>query len=151
MIQDVSIKRIETHPDDRGHFREILRDDDHLLKKFGQCSITKTYPGVIKAFHWHEKQDDLWYTVSGAAQVVLYDRRPGSPTFGQTDVCYTGEFSQLLVCIPRGVAHGYRVLGNEPVVMLYFTTEPYNRDAPDEQRIPYDDPSVHFDWNTKNR
>ncbi len=51
------------------------------------------YPGVIKAFHYHEKQDDLWFFPSGNAQVVLYDLRKDSPTKGETNVHYMGEES----------------------------------------------------------
>ncbi|MEK7785736.1 MAG: spore coat protein, partial [Chloroflexota bacterium] len=74
-IHDVVVKELVTRSDDRGYFREILREDDNLLRRFGQTSITKTYPGVIKAFHWHNHQDDIWYVASGMARVVLHDRR----------------------------------------------------------------------------
>ena len=74
-IHDVVVKKLITHSDDRGYFREILRDDDNMLRQFGQTAITKTYPGVIKAFHWHKRQWDVWFIVSGMAQVVLYDLR----------------------------------------------------------------------------
>lgn len=53
--------------------------------------------------------------------------------------------------IPRGVAHGYRVLGQEPAVIIYFTTESYNLKDPDEKRIPWDDPLIAFNWSTDNR
>ncbi len=151
MIQGVVIKKLITHPDDRGFFREILRDDDKLLSKFGQVSVTTTYPGVIKAFHYHEQQDDLWYVASGMAQVVLHDLRADSPTRGTTDVLYTGDQNPILIKIPIGVAHGYRVLGPEPLTLVYVTTASYDASKPDEKRIPYDDPSIGFDWSTKNR
>lgn len=151
MIQDVTIKKLLTHTDDRGFFREILRDDDKLLSKFGQVSITMTYPGVIKAFHYHELQDDLWYVVSGMAQVVLYDLRKDSSTYGTTDVLYAGEQNPILIKIPIGVAHGYRVLGPEPVTLVYVTTASYDASKPDEKRISYDDPAIGFDWSTNNR
>jgi len=150
-IHDVVIKKLVTHPDDRGYFREVLRDDDNLLRRFGQTSVTKTYPGVIKAFHWHKRQDDLWYVVDGMARVVLYDRRPDSPTFGETQVIYAGEDNPVLILIPAGVAHGYQVLGVKPVILFYQTTESYNPQDPDEERIPFDDPSIGFDWSIKNR
>ncbi|NLF77405.1 MAG: spore coat protein, partial [Chloroflexi bacterium] len=67
-IHDVVIKKLVTYSDDRGYFREILRDDDNLMTRFGQTSFTKTYPGVIKAFHWHKHQDDLWYVADGMAR-----------------------------------------------------------------------------------
>lgn len=152
MIDGVKIKRIVKHCDDRGFFAELVRDDEpELLGKFGQASWSMTYPGVVKAFHYHEKQDDLWFFPSGNAQVVLYDLREGSPTKGMTDVYYLGENNPILLFIPRGVAHGYRVLGEKPAVIIYFTTESYNRESPDEKRIPWDDPEINFDWETKNR
>ena len=151
MIKDVKIKELVTHCDNRGYFREILRDNDNLLKKFGQTSITETYPGIIKAFHWHKKQDDLWYVAQGMAQIVLYDLRKDSKTYKQTQVVYAGEENPVLILIPAGVAHGYMVIGNKPVLLFYHTTESYNQDAPDEERMPFDDPTINFDWRIKNR
>lgn len=152
IIDGVEIKRILVHGHDRGNFMEILREDDKLLKKFGQASYTITYPGIIKAFHWHEKQDDLWFVVDGNIQIVLYDLRKDSNTHKQTQVIYAGDlYEKQLVLIPSGVAHGYRVLGNEPATLLYFTTESYNSQDPDEKRISFDDPEIGFDWETKNK
>ena len=106
---------------------------------------------MIKAFHYHELQDDLWFFPSGNAQVVLHDLREDSTTKGETNVFYMGEDDPMLLVIPTGVAHGYRVLGNEPAVIMYFTTMSYDPKNPDEKRIPWDDPSIGFDWTTKNR
>ncbi|MBI3761551.1 MAG: dTDP-4-dehydrorhamnose 3,5-epimerase family protein [Chloroflexi bacterium] len=150
-IKDIVVKRLVTHSDDRGFFREVLRADEGLLKQFGQTAITKTYPGVIKAFHWHKKQDDVWYVADGMVRIVLHDLRENSPTKGQTQVIYAGEDQQLIVYIPSGVAHGYQVLGHKPAILLYHVTQPYNPKDPDEERIPYDDPTIGFDWSIKNR
>jgi dTDP-4-dehydrorhamnose 3,5-epimerase len=150
-IHDVVVKQLVTHSDDRGYFREILRDDDGLLSRFGQTSITKTYPGVIKAFHWHKAQDDLWYVADGMARVVLHDVRPGSPSFGSTQVIYAGEDNPVLIHIPAGVAHGYQVLGHKPLLLFYHVTQSYDAKHPDEERIPWDDPEIGFDWTIKNR
>jgi dTDP-4-dehydrorhamnose 3,5-epimerase len=150
-IHDVVVKRLVTHSDDRGYFREILRDDDALLERFGQTSITKTYPGVIKAFHWHNDQDDLWYVADGMARVVLYDIRADSPSNKTTQVIYAGEDNPVLIYIPTGVAHGYQVLGNKPLLLFYHVTRSYNPENPDEERIPWDDPEIAFDWSIQNR
>ena len=91
MIQGVEVKKLVRHPDDRGFFMEILRDDDELLKRFGQASLSKSYPGVIKAFQYHKRQDDIWFFPVGNAQVVLHDMREDSPTKGETNVFYLGE------------------------------------------------------------
>lgn len=150
-IHDVVVKPLVTHSDDRGYFREILREDDGLLRHFGQTSITKTYPGVIKAFHWHRDQDDIWYVADGMARVVLYDRRPDSPTCGQTQVVFAGEDNPVSILIPAGIAHGYQVIGHKPVLLFYHVTKAYDASHPDEQRIAFDDPSIGFDWSIQNR
>lgn len=130
---------------------EILRDDESLLKRFGQASMSKSYPGVIKAFHYHERQDDIWFFPVGNAQVVLYDLREDSPTKGETSVFYMGEDNPIVVVIPKGVAHGYRVLGSQPACIVYFTTESYDPQNPDEKRLEWNDPTINFDWTTQNR
>ncbi len=147
----MTVKRLVRHPDDRGFFQEILRDDDGLLRRFGQASLSMSYPGVIKAFHYHERQDDLWFFPVGSGQVVLYDQRVGSVTAGTTQVLYPGEHNPLLIVIPVGVVHGYRVLGRDPLMIVYFTTESYQPGNPDEKRLAWDDPIIGFDWNTQFR
>lgn len=151
MIDGVQVKEIKKHCDDRGFFAELVRDDEKILERFGQASWSMSYPGVIKAFHYHKKQDDLWFFPSGNAQVVLHDLRDGSLTEGETNTFYMGTENPILLLIPKGVAHGYRVLGNEPATIIYFTTESYDRNDPDEHRIPWNDPQIGFDWETKNR
>lgn len=151
MIQDVSIKSIKKYADDRGFFAEIIKEGEDAFHEVKQTSYTETFPGVIKAFHWHKKQWDVWFCCKGNIQTVLHDLREGSETKGETQVICMGENNPVLVAIPPGVAHGYRVLGNESAGLFYHTSESYNADEPDEERIPYDDPSIGFDWSTKNR
>ena len=62
-----------------------------------------------------------------------------------------GEDNPSALLIPVGVAHGYQVLGNEPVVIVYVTTQSYDPKSPDEERVDWDDPSIGFDWDIKNR
>ena len=154
-IDDVWGKRLVVFADDRGFLAELLRTDDPFFGKgfaeFGQTSITMSYPGVIKAFHWHKRQDDAWFVVKGMAQAVLHDLREDSSTRGLTEVYCMGEHNPILLVIPRGVAHGYRVLGNDPAYLLYHVSQPYDPKDPDEQRIPYDDPAIGFDWTTEMR
>lgn len=158
MIADVIIKKLKVHADipdtdealaEPGFLMEVLRDDEKLLKKFGQTTFTVAYQGTIKAFHYHEKQDDLWFVATGRAMIVLYDMREDSPTKGETQVIYAGEGDYKLVVIPVGVAHGYKVLSTEPVLLFYHTTESYNITTPDEKRLAYNDQQISFDWNSE--
>ena len=159
MIDGVKIKKLRVHkdipdtnnPDEKpGHLMEVLRADEGLLTKFGQTTFTVVYPGTIKAFHWHKKQDDLWFFAAGRAMVVLHDLREGSPTYGTTQTILADENDPQLILIPVGVAHGFKALGAHPVLLFYHTTEPYNPAAPDEERIPHDDSRIGFKWEDYN-
>ena len=130
----------------RGILLEVLRKDEGLLSKFDQTVFTISYKNTIKAFHWHRKQDDLWFVASGKAKIVLYDQRKDSPTHGETQVLYAGTDDYKLILIPVGVAHGYKVIGDEPVLLFYHVTETYVDWEPDEKRIPFDDPTINFNW-----
>jgi len=149
MISGVAVKSLTVHADDRGVLMEVVRADDAVFHEVRQTTFTIAHPGVIKAFHWHRKQWDVWFFASGMAQVVLHDLREGSATRGQTDVLYAGAQRPLAIAIPPGVAHGYRVLGSEPAALFYHTTEVY--DPSDEERLAFDDPRIGFDWQTRNR
>lgn len=151
MVDGVRIKQLKIFPDDRGFFAEVLKFGEDTFIEVKQTSYTETYPGVIKAFHWHKKQTDVWFVSSGMVRVVLYDLRENSPTKGQTDVFYIGQRNPLLILIPPGVAHGYQVLGRESAKVFYHTDQVYNPDNPDEERINFDDPRIGFDWSIKNR
>ena len=151
MIEGVLVKKIRVYHDDRGSLMEVLKEGEPLFLPIKQTTYTEAYPGVIKAFHWHRRQYDLWFFTRGVAQVVLFDRREDSQTRGETNVFYLGEKNPLLLSIPPGVAHGYRVLGTEPAGLFYHTTEAYDPASPDEERIAFDDPSIDFDWTTRPR
>jgi dTDP-4-dehydrorhamnose 3,5-epimerase len=151
VIDGVVVKPCAVHVDDRGMLVEIVRDDEPVFREVRQTTFTLAYPGVVKAFHWHRRQWDVWFFTTGMAQVVLYDLREGSRSAGQTQVLYMGERQPLVVAIPPGVAHGYRVLGSVPAGLIYHTTEHYDPADPDEERIPFDDPRIGFDWATRNR
>ena len=51
--------------------------------------------------------------------------------------------------IPPGVAHGYKVLGTEPALLVYLTNCFY--DPADEGRIPYDHPDINYDWELQHK
>lgn len=155
MIEGVKVKNLVIHQDTPdveqpgiapGFLMEILRIDDEMFRKFGQSTLSVANKGTIKGFHVHQKQDDLWFVTTGKVVVVLHDLRSDSETKGQTAVLYAGRDDYKLILIPTGVAHGYKVLSDEPVMLFYHTTEPYDPKNPDEKVIPYDDRKINFDW-----
>lgn len=146
MIDGVTIKALKVHQDipdrqedsDKGVLMEVLRDDDNLLTKFGQSTMSIAYQGTVKAYHWHKVQDDVWFIATGQAKIVLHDQRPDSPTHGETQTISAGQDDYKVILIPHGVIHGYKVVSKEPVMLFYHTTEHYDPDNLDEERVPWD-------------
>jgi dTDP-4-dehydrorhamnose 3,5-epimerase len=85
----------------------------------------------------------------GLFQIALVDLRPGSRTFGLKNTIYAGALRPWQILIPCGVGHGYKILGVEPGLLVYATDRFY--DPQDEGRIPYDDPSINYDWETQHK
>ena len=145
MIDQVVLKDLVTHTDERGFFREVIRvTDDFFEEGFGQWSHSLMNAGVIKAWHIHKKQTDWWYVGNGVLKVALYDAREGSPTWGETMELLMGDDHPVRVLlIPPGVAHGCKCISG-PSNLFYVTSCVYDPD--DEGRIPYDDARIGYDW-----
>lgn len=149
MIDGVIIKKLKVIKDERGFLMEMLRDDDDFFQKFGQVYLTVCYPGIVKAWHYHRKQNDNFTIIKGKGRIGLYDGREGSKTKGEVMEIIAGEENRVLVHIPQGVMHGFENMGNEPCYLINCVTEHYNYDNPDEERIDPFDNSIPFKWNAK--
>ncbi|MEN6520006.1 MAG: dTDP-4-dehydrorhamnose 3,5-epimerase family protein [Armatimonadota bacterium] len=149
MIDGVEIKQLKRHADERGYLMEMLRADDDIFEVFGQTYVSMNYPEVIRAWHYHKEQTDLWVCVKGMIKVGLYDAREDSPTHGQAQAVYMGDNNNILLKIPVGVYHGYKTIGVEPSLLINFPSKTYNREHPDEYRAPFDTPKIPFDWDIK--
>lgn len=148
-IAGVEIKRLVTHADERGALTEILRRDDPIFEQFGQCYFSVSYPGVIRGWHYHQKQTDYFACLSGMIKVPLYDMRPDSSTHGVVNEYFLGDHNRIVLKIPVGVLHGFKNIGTTACVLVNFPTEPYDPAEPDEYRIPYDSPEIPYSWDIK--
>lgn len=151
MIEGVKIKKLQSNADERGCLTEILRSDEEIFERFGQIYMSLNYPGVIRAWHYHKKQDDFWAVVKGMVKAVLFDGRENSPTKGEVQEVFLGEQNPALLRVPVGVMHGYKTIGVESSLLINLPTQPYNAADPDEYRLPYDTEEIPYDWDIKMR
>ena len=149
MIDGVMVKQLKVLPDDRGRLMEIVRCDDDHFQKFGQVYMTTTYPGVVKAWHMHRLQTDHMCAVHGMFRVALYDARDDSPTRGEVQEVYMGVHRPVLLRIPPGVYHGWVCVSQEEGIVVNVPDLPYDRDNPDEYRLPFDTPDIPYDWSRR--
>jgi len=154
MIQGVKTIPLIVRADDRGYLIEIARrtggNEPHaVIHKFGQVYLVGDVArGTIRAFHKHEVLWDWFFISHGSAKFVLKDDRRDSPTYGEMMTIVTGERNPMLIIVPPGVYHGWMALEDD-TQMVSIASEVYNREKPDEFRIPPD--SFGDVWIVKGR
>lgn len=130
---------------------EILRSDDALFDRFGQCYVTVVFPGIVKGWHYHKKQYDHFCCLGGVAKVVLYDAREESQTYREVNEFILSLEAPLLVKIPPYVFHGFTSIGEERAMILNLPTEFYHYEAPDEYRESPFSGKIPYDWGRVDR
>jgi dTDP-4-dehydrorhamnose 3,5-epimerase len=145
MIEGVEVRSLVTHSDERGFFREVVRNTEGIVREgWAQMSHSLMHSGVAKAWHVHPTQIDWWYVPVGDLKVALYDLREGSRTRGELQEFLLGDhYEAQLLKIPAGVAHGCKAIG-DCAHLVYLTSSVY--DSEEEGRIPHDDPGIGYDW-----
>lgn len=146
LIDGVVVKDLRVIADERGRLMEILRADEPVFSKFGQVYMTTAFPGVVKAWHYHELQDDHFVVARGMLKLVLFDDRENSPTRGLVNEFFLGDNANRLVKVPRLVYHGFKGVGCEEVLVINTVSECYNYERPDEFRVPAHDNAIPYDW-----
>lgn len=145
-IDGVQVAELRRFTDDGGSFTELGRLHQGLLAAMPgfecrQLNYSEMDPGVIKAFHLHRRQTDVWFVPPGDKMlVVLLDVRADSRTRGAQRRLVLGDGQSRLLRIPPGVAHGVKNLGPTRGHLIYlvdthFSPQP---DQGDEGRLPWD-------------
>jgi dTDP-4-dehydrorhamnose 3,5-epimerase len=149
-IAGVKTKPLRMIPDERGWLMEILRaDESELFTKFGQVYVSATYPGVVKAWHYHKMQVDNFVCIAGMVKLVLVDTRDGSPTKGAINEFFLGTQNLTMVQVPNLVYHGWKCISTDLSMVINVPNEPYRYADPDEFRLePHH--TLDYDWTRKD-
>jgi len=145
-IGGVEIVDLKRFVDDGGSFLELgrLTAGAHVVLRgfeVKQINYSEMDPGVIKAFHLHRRQTDVWFVPPDDRMLlVLVDARAGSPTENAVRRLILGDGSTRLVRIPPGVAHGVKNLATTRGRIIYLVDTHFSADpdASDEGRLPWD-------------
>jgi dTDP-4-dehydrorhamnose 3,5-epimerase len=141
MLQGIRIRPIKRISDERGFFTEVMRKDWKELfaeDTVAQANFSFTYPDVIRAWHRHVKgQVDYFLALRGLIKICAFDDK----TSEVNEIISSGLDLQV-VRMPGHYWHGFKALGNEPAMLLYFTTNLYDAANPDEERRLWNDPAL---------
>jgi dTDP-4-dehydrorhamnose 3,5-epimerase len=133
---------LQIYTDDRGW--SLMNLLHGAMSAQGQINFSMQYPGVVKAWHRHDKQTDFWMCLIGHVKAGVYRESDGAAW-----MLVTGEKRPGVLIIPPPLWHGVACVGPTPAGLLYYVTHGYNEKQPDEHRRPWDSVEA-FPWAIRN-
>ena len=135
--------------DDRGFFLESYNQREFaelgIAEPFVQDNHSYSEKNVIRGLHYQirQPQGKLVRAITGEILDVALDLRRSSPTFGKWEAIKLSCENKHMLWIPRGFAHGFRVV-SQTAHVLYKTTDFY---APEHERtVAWNDPTLDIAW-----
>jgi dTDP-4-dehydrorhamnose 3,5-epimerase len=135
--------------DARGFFLESYNEkvmaNLGIREQFVQDNQSFSKRNVLRGLHYQlcHPQGKLVRVITGEIFDVAVDLRRGSQTFGQWHGATLSGENKAMLWIPRGFAHGFRVV-SESAHVLYKATDFYHPEC--ERTLTWNDPDVNIDW-----
>ena len=126
-------------------FNERIMAEVGIVEGFVQDNHSSSSHNVLRGLHYQVKQQQgkLVRVAEGEILDVAVDLRRSSPTFGRWDAVRLSGENKRMLWIPKGFAHGFRVLSQKAHV-LYKATDYY---APEHERtLAWNDPELKIKW-----
>lgn len=141
MFQEIKVKPLKRLFDERGSFTELMKADwkdilgeDQII----QANFSTSYPGIVRAWHRHLRgQIDYFTVLTGSLKICIFD--------DESQELYeivSSDKNLQIVRVPGQYWHGFKVVGNETANLVYFVNKLYDSKNPDEERRPWNDPSI---------
>jgi dTDP-4-dehydrorhamnose 3,5-epimerase len=138
MLLGIATRSLAKNADERGFFTELIRQDWIANLSLQQCNFSITYPGVIRAWHRHNRgQTDHFVVLQGSIKLCAFD----ATTKELDEIILTGDVPQL-ASIPGHYWHGFKVISEQRAYLVYFVNKLYDYATPDEERRAWNDPTV---------
>ena len=120
-MENIHTKKLVKHVDNRGWLAEIFRPEDVNKTMKGQVTITTAHPGTVKANHYHKKMNEWYCVIKGEMHLVLKDMKTGE----KKEVVLEEDDLKIIKITPW-IAHGFKNIGNEMLIVLMYIDRPFD-------------------------
>lgn len=152
LTHGLKIRPLPSHLDERGSVCALFDPRWHWHTEpmvFSQFFTIR--PGAVNGWKLHREHEDRYAIVKGDLELVLFDPRPESPTYGEVCKVMLSDQQRCLVNVPRNVWHADHNVGSTDVLVVNFPTIPYDRKKPDKYRLPIDTPLIPHSFGQRPR
>lgn len=147
-LEGVHIIEHDVYKDMRGEFVKTYQKKKFaelgLDAEFTEAYYTYSTKNVIRGMHFQEapyEHSKLVSVIDGAVTDVVLDLRRWSPTVGQHVAIELSAFNRRSIYIPRGCAHGFKVIQEFAIVYYLVTSE---HSPQHDKGIRFD--SIGYNW-----
>ena len=113
--------------DERGVLAEFIKS-----KSKGQIFVSTTNPGKIRGNHYHHTKIEKFLILSGKGLISFKSIINNEDVFGYE---ISGKEFKV-VDIPPGFTHSIENIGTDKMVVLFWSSEIYDKDNPDTDYFP---------------
>ncbi len=118
--EGVVLHPLTTHTDDRGTVCELYDPSGRSTATRSSSPTCSRCAGRREGLGVHREHEDRYAFIAGEAEIVLYDEREDSPTFGLETRLFLSGVHRTVLVIPRGVWHAERNIGASDVLVVNF-------------------------------
>lgn len=139
LIDGVQFRPARPVPHEDGHLCEVARGSwDIIEKQIVQVHLTTTLPGRVRAWGLHQQTTDRLFVTSGLIEIVVFDGRSGSLTFGKLAKFKVSERNPGLLIIAPNLYHGWKNIGTTEAAIINMPDRMYSYEKPDALDLPWD-------------
>ena len=149
-IEDIQIEGLEQIPlkiikDDRGSVKHMIKSTESFFKEFGEIYFSVTNPGIIKGWKLHKKFFQHMAVPEGKIQIVFYDNREKSKTFGNVKSIIFGEENYCLIIVPPNIWYSFKAVSSTHAIIANCTTAPHF--SGESITLDLENDIIPFSWN----
>ena len=126
-MKGVKIIKLDKKEDHRGWFLKILMNHQIKGKKeFGEIYLSTSYPGEIKANHYHNFTTEWFCLIKGKGILTLMDIKTK-----QKEEIILSEEALMTIEVSPQIAHSIKNIGQNLLYLIAYSDTPYDQQAPD--------------------
>ncbi len=96
----------------------VLKEGDHLLRRFGQVRIQKLRAGETRDEEVNDMEDEIWSLTSGTGILRIVDQRKGSPSLNEVVEIDMNEKNLITILVPFGLTFSFIAEKDSEIIQI---------------------------------